>query len=71
MIEWLQNNLDSIQKEMEEAQDNQSASEKSEEEEVSPEEQEKIDAEMAKRTQKKKGVRAPVCAEVYGLVYIF
>ena len=64
MIEWLQNNLDSIPKEPEEGQD--SGSEKSEEEVISPEEQAKIDNELAARAKHQGGARAPVCAEVYG-----
>ncbi|MCQ2818783.1 MAG: cyclic nucleotide-binding domain-containing protein [archaeon] len=68
MIEWLQNNLDSIPKDPEdEAQkSDEEGSEKSNEEEVSPEEQAKFDAELKKKQANKKGIRAPVCAEVYG-----
>ncbi|MCQ2816631.1 MAG: cyclic nucleotide-binding domain-containing protein [archaeon] len=68
MIEWLQNNLASIKREPVNDKENSGseASDQSEEDEISPEEQAKIDAEMQKKQAKKKGIRAPVCAEVYG-----
>ena len=68
MIELLQNNLASIKREPVNDKENSGseASDQSEEDEISPEEQAKIDAEMQKKQAKKKGIRAPVCAEVYG-----